>query len=275
MKAHGFRVCFTPLLEVLFTFPSRYLYTIGLSVVFSLAGWAPQIPAEFLVLRGTQVPACPTARVSRTGLSPSTDPVSTGFRYACRVGATPVLQPRALPKDSPGLGSCAFARHYLRNHSYFLFLRVLRCFSSPGSPATVAVAWWHLFHRVSPFGHPRVAGHLPLTAAFRSLSRPSSPPRATGIPHAPFLSFLVPSRKAGQARAPPCLVDLLCRYSSLDRSLNSISSLRFSRLTCSEKNKFLLFFTLRVPNMSMTSYHVEDNGLEPLTPCLQSRCSTS
>ena len=58
LKAHGFRVCFTPLLEVLFTFPSRYLSTIGLSVVFSLAGWAPQIPAEFLVLRGTQVPAC-------------------------------------------------------------------------------------------------------------------------------------------------------------------------------------------------------------------------
>ena len=46
--------------------------------------------------------------------------------------------------------------------------------------------------RVSPFGYPRVNGYLPLTAAFRSLSRPSSPPRATGIPHAPFLSFLVP-----------------------------------------------------------------------------------
>ena len=58
LKAHGFRVCFTPLLEVLFTFPSRYLSTIGLSVVFSLTGWAPLVPAEFLVLRGTQVPAC-------------------------------------------------------------------------------------------------------------------------------------------------------------------------------------------------------------------------
>ena len=27
-----------------------------------------------------------------------------------------------------------FARHYFRNRFYFLFLRVLRCFSSPGSP---------------------------------------------------------------------------------------------------------------------------------------------
>ena len=33
-------------------------------------------------------------------------------------------------------------------------------------------------------------GYLPLAAAFRSLSRPSSPPRATGIPHAPFSAFL-------------------------------------------------------------------------------------
>ena len=39
---------------------------------------------------------------------------------------------------SLGLGSCAFARHYLRNHFCFLFLRVLRCFSSPGWPLPLA-----------------------------------------------------------------------------------------------------------------------------------------
>ena len=33
-----------------------------------------------------------------------------------------------------GLGFSDFARHYFRNRFYFLFLRVLRCFSSPGSP---------------------------------------------------------------------------------------------------------------------------------------------
>ena len=32
-----------------------------------------------------------------------------------------------------GLGSSDFARHYFRNRFYFLFLRVIRCFSSPGS----------------------------------------------------------------------------------------------------------------------------------------------
>ena len=33
-----------------------------------------------------------------------------------------------------GLGSSWFARHYFRNRFYFLFLWVLRCFSSPRSP---------------------------------------------------------------------------------------------------------------------------------------------
>ena len=55
---------FTPLSGVLFTFPSRYLYAVGLPVVFSLAGWSPPFHAGFLVSRATQgsarsVGACP------------------------------------------------------------------------------------------------------------------------------------------------------------------------------------------------------------------------
>ena len=37
-------------------------------------------------------------------------------------------------RNVSGLGCSAFARHYQRNHNCFLFLRVLRCFSSPRSP---------------------------------------------------------------------------------------------------------------------------------------------
>ena len=44
-----------------------------------------------------------------------------------------VLQPR-ICRNRYGLGSSPFARHYWGNHCYFLFLRVLRCFSSPRSP---------------------------------------------------------------------------------------------------------------------------------------------
>ena len=38
------------------------------------------------------------------------------------------------PRPRSGLGSSPFARRYSGNHCCFLFLRVLRCFSSPGCP---------------------------------------------------------------------------------------------------------------------------------------------
>ena len=50
-----FQVLFTPLSGVLFTFPSRYWFTIGCQVVFSLMRWSSQIPTEFLVFRSTWV----------------------------------------------------------------------------------------------------------------------------------------------------------------------------------------------------------------------------
>ena len=40
-----------------------------------------------------------------------------------------VLQPHTC-RNTYGLGSSPFARHYWGNHCYFLFLQVLRCFSS-------------------------------------------------------------------------------------------------------------------------------------------------
>ena len=49
-----FQVYFTPLTGVLFTFPSRYWFTIGRQVVLSLGGWSPQIPTGFHVPRGTR-----------------------------------------------------------------------------------------------------------------------------------------------------------------------------------------------------------------------------
>jgi hypothetical protein len=54
-RRHGFRYYFTPLAGVLFTFPSRYLFTIGRLLVFSLRRWSSQIPAGFLVSCGTRV----------------------------------------------------------------------------------------------------------------------------------------------------------------------------------------------------------------------------
>ena len=76
-----------------------------------------------------------------------------------------------------GLGSFHFARRYFGNRVFFLFLRVLRCFSSPGSlciPMNSVYSDRGFLCQVSPFRHPRIIGYLLLPAAFRSLSRLSS-----------------------------------------------------------------------------------------------------
>ena len=75
------------------------------------------------------------------------------------------------PFESHGLGSSEFARHYYRNHGCFLFLRVLRWFTSPGS----------LVHPMNsdarngcshPLGFPiRKSPDHSLLAASRSLSQ--------------------------------------------------------------------------------------------------------
>ena len=77
----------------------------------------------------------------------------------------------------PGLGSFHFARRYFGNRCFFLFLRLLRCFSSPGSLYIAMYSLcsdWSFSSRVSPFRYLRIIGYLLLTAAFRSLSRLSS-----------------------------------------------------------------------------------------------------
>ena len=77
----------------------------------------------------------------------------------------------------PGLGSFHFARRYFGNRFFFLFLRLLRCFSSPGSPCMAMdspCSDWSSSRQVSPFRHQRIVGYLLLPVAFRSLSRLSS-----------------------------------------------------------------------------------------------------
>jgi hypothetical protein len=68
--------------------------------------------------------------VSYTGISPSMMQLSRSFYYKFKVHVT-VLQPQFC-RNKIGLGFSLFARHYLGNHYCFIFLQVLRCFSSLG-----------------------------------------------------------------------------------------------------------------------------------------------
>ena len=117
--------------------------------------------------------SCRCLSLSCTGLSPSMAGLSRTFPLAASVDYTV----RTPGSKLPGLGSSAFARRYLRNHFCFLFLRLLRCFSSPGSlrtPMDSLMDDCSPYSRVSPFRDLRIKGYLLLPEAYRSLSRLSS-----------------------------------------------------------------------------------------------------
>ena len=66
----GFQVLFHSPPGVLFNFPSRYFFTIGYQLVFSLTEWSPLIHTRFHVPR-TTLDTTMSIRFSYTGLSPS------------------------------------------------------------------------------------------------------------------------------------------------------------------------------------------------------------
>jgi hypothetical protein len=72
----------------------------------------------------------------------------------------------------------------------FLFLQVLRCFSSLGSLSDLHRNDVSSIHRVAPFGNLRINSYLRFPVAYRSLSRPSSPLRAKASPIRPSLLLL-------------------------------------------------------------------------------------
>ena len=115
---------------VLFTFPSRYY---SLSVTWSYLAFGDGPPFFRQDSSCPDVLRIPSAseqfRLQGFYLVSLSFPTLFGYRSRCvREGPYPARIATC------GLGSSDFARHYFRNRSYFLFLRVLRCFSSPGSP---------------------------------------------------------------------------------------------------------------------------------------------
>ena len=114
---------------VLFTFPSRYYALSVIDSYLALDGGPPGFGQDCTcpVLLGIPLGPVP-ARYGAITLFGRTFQ-SGSLAFAWSHGAVP--QPRF---RRTGLGSSPFARHYWGNHVCFLFLWVLRCFSSPGSP---------------------------------------------------------------------------------------------------------------------------------------------
>ena len=111
-----------------------------------------------------------TAGISDTGLSPTMAEVSNSFSYPDNYHIQ--APPRSLATTC-GISVEVSSSSYL--DVSVQTVPFLHLFDSMQDD-------WILSSRVAPFGDLRVKGYLLLTAAYRSLSRPSSAPDAKAFP---------------------------------------------------------------------------------------------
>ena len=156
-----------------------------------------------------------------------------------------------------GLGSSRFARRYSGNRVCFLFLGVLRCFSSPGSPR-LGYGFTQRCPAMKRDGFPHsgipglasVCDYPGLIAAYHALLRLPMPR------HPPYTLGSLTPRKSTRCLDPA--------YRCQAFPIFSCQGATGIRQRCP-----------REAGTRVANSMVEMSGLEPLTPCLQSRCSPS
>ena len=151
------------------------MFTIGCQVVFSLIQWSGRIRAKFHVHRATWDSSRGRSTSSKR-LSRSLVCFSKQFD-SLHNSHTKVPQPR--PDKSDRFRLLRFRSPLLTESLRFLFLRLLRCFTSAGFAPTD----YEFIRRspgnpgwVAPFGNSWINACLQLPMTYRSLPRPSSPP---------------------------------------------------------------------------------------------------
>ena len=202
-----------------------------------------------------------------------------------------VLTPRC---THHGLGSFLFARRYSGNRCFFLFLRLLRCFSSPGSLPYV-MDWrmddWSFSSRVSPFRNLRVIGYLLLAAAYRSLSRLSSALSAKASTlRSLYLDHFFRSFRCFCFGCLCIALQAFLRVAGFELILGKLplSSVCIFHMPVSYTFVYILgcleylfildflqcvVFKVHSAACSMNRLPVEITRFELVTPCLQGRCS--
>ena len=150
-----------------------------------------------------------------------------------------------------------FARHYLRNHFLFSSPTGTKMFQFP---AFASIIRWIISLQDIGLSHSEIFGlkaictYPKLIAAYHVLHRLREP------------------------RHPPCaLAYFLPYYTILFVYTFSIAiwfDIYFKAFFITENYFFICFCTLCQRSFSSLSLIVENNGFEPLTPCVQGRCSS-
>jgi hypothetical protein len=168
------------------------------------------------------------------------------------------------------LGSSHFARHYFGNHCCFLFLRVLRCFSSPRSPLVPMDSVLDiptLLGMGSPIqrspGQSLFSGSPKLIAASHVFHRHPAPR------HPPFAlsSLAIISYPLFHLRRY-LYVPVFCFQRTNQNVSILIAIFRDLPSVFPDGKSRKILYKFRSRNLL-----VEVNGIEPMTSCVQSRCS--
>ena len=149
---------------MLFTFPSRYLSAIGHKVVFRLTRWSWQIHTGFHGPGATREQRHAAQRFRLRGSHPLRRRTHHDFDYHCTSTSQgrQTLQTRPTTPDLqplPGITQTRFSHLRFRSPLLteslicFLFLRVLRCFTSPRSLHT-AYTFSSGYHDMTRGGFP-------------------------------------------------------------------------------------------------------------------------
>ena len=159
---------------MLFTFPSQYLFTIGLSGVFSLGGWSPHIQTGFHVSRPTHLSSMYAFHIP-------------GYHRLW------LLFPKHSIKHIKTFGLIRFRSPLLTESLRFLFLRVLRCFSSPGLLLSAIGGGWLVFNQPGcPIRTSRDQFVCANPPSFSQLTTSFFASESLGIRHTPLtISFLI------------------------------------------------------------------------------------
>ena len=112
---------FTPLKRVLFTFPSRYLFTIGQRRIFRLWGWSPNLQArKFALLFFSRKKIV----IQGFHLLWQDFSIFSEFFFFLKLSPWRISSWQVYAFSG-------FARHYYQNLGWFVILWLLRCFNSP------------------------------------------------------------------------------------------------------------------------------------------------
>ena len=161
-----------------------------------------------------------------------------------------------------GLGYSPFARHYLGNHYLFSFPAGTKMFQFPALASYIV--GWRVFNTPGcpirksldqrSFAPPQSLSQL-ITSFIASESQ--------GIRHAPFFTFFIFKHRIRLATYPVFGWYILLAFYLLLKLL-------FACTIC--HRSYLRNYKLKIINYN--SKVVENNGFEPLTLCVQGRCSS-